>query len=106
MPVYDYKCNSCDEHFEAKLAMKEVGEKKVPCPGCGVKDTQRVIGAVSFNITRPLLSHARRAGLREDFYEKAVEDRKEKKRSSGDDSPPANEAVVNQALNEIVTRGL
>lgn len=49
MPVYCYKCNSCEKPFELALPLKEC---RVPqkCPECDSADTQKVITRVNFNL--------------------------------------------------------
>lgn len=34
MPVYTYRCQDCQNRFEARLSYDEYGEKKVHCPEC------------------------------------------------------------------------
>ena len=52
MPFYDFKCNSCEKEFNVLAQLREMEEKKIPCPVCGSRDLTRVwrqanIGVVS-----------------------------------------------------------
>ena len=52
MPFYDFRCNNCDKEFNVLAQLREMEEKKIPCPGCGSHDLTRVwrqanIGVVS-----------------------------------------------------------
>ncbi len=52
MPFYDFRCNNCEKEFNVLAQLREMEEKKIPCPGCGSRDLTRVwrqanIGVVS-----------------------------------------------------------
>lgn len=34
MPVYDYKCEKCNESFSLVMSIKEKETKKIKCPKC------------------------------------------------------------------------
>ena len=40
MPLYDFACRSCGEHFEARAAMDGPGPA---CPACGAPEPERLI---------------------------------------------------------------
>jgi putative FmdB family regulatory protein len=40
MPLYDFACRQCGNHFEARTASDELGP---PCPACGAADPERLI---------------------------------------------------------------
>jgi putative FmdB family regulatory protein len=42
MPIYEYTCKSCDNHFE-KLVRSMNSEEKIACPACGSKQTARAM---------------------------------------------------------------
>ena len=46
MPLFDFKCESCDEVFETIAKRDEIPE----CPKCGNKETQKQISAGSFSL--------------------------------------------------------
>jgi len=39
MPIYEYKCDECDQVFEEIV----FGDKSVPCPKCGSGKTEKLI---------------------------------------------------------------
>ena len=41
MPLYDFRCPSCDERFEERVPASETP----PCPACGAAGTERVLSA-------------------------------------------------------------
>jgi len=44
MPMYEYKCNDCDNRYE-ELVMKS--GQKVPCPQCGSENTCKLVSTFS-----------------------------------------------------------
>ena len=42
MPLYEYRCTSCDEEFEEIVKMNTPAET-VPCPKCGRHQSERKI---------------------------------------------------------------
>ena len=42
MPIYEYACQACDNHFE-KLVRSMSSSEKVDCPRCGSKETARTL---------------------------------------------------------------
>jgi putative FmdB family regulatory protein len=44
MPVYEYVCNKCSEHFD-KLVRSMSSKEAVPCPKCGCKRTERAMSS-------------------------------------------------------------
>ncbi len=45
MPIYEYRCNECQQTFEEW--QKDFTERQVPCPVCGAK-AERLISSSSF----------------------------------------------------------
>lgn len=43
MPLYDYKCNACDEVYEKTVKIAEMNDPQ-ECPYCGSMDSQKFIG--------------------------------------------------------------
>ena len=41
MPIYEYRCKSCDERFEMIRPVSEAG-KRVGCPECGAKGAEKL----------------------------------------------------------------
>ena len=46
MPIYEYRCDKCNNSFEKLVFAGE--EEDVKCPECGNRDVKRVISAFSF----------------------------------------------------------
>lgn len=44
MPIYEYKCNSCDKEFEALV----MGGSAPECPECDSNDLTRLMSACGF----------------------------------------------------------
>ncbi len=45
MPIYEYRCDSCDKIFE-KLVFRE--DEEISCPNCGDTRVQRVLSVCGF----------------------------------------------------------
>jgi putative FmdB family regulatory protein len=43
MPLYSYKCRTCDKDFELLVRSSEVPA----CPTCGAEDLQRLVSSVA-----------------------------------------------------------
>ena len=39
MPLYDFRCRSCEARFEARVP----ADGQAPCPECGAEDTERLL---------------------------------------------------------------
>ncbi len=46
MPIYEFYCEGCKTSFEHMTSMS-ARDKKVPCPNCGSKKTDRKLSSVS-----------------------------------------------------------
>jgi putative FmdB family regulatory protein len=46
MPVYEYRCGSCQQRVGIFQTYAEYGKKKVACPNCGSKQLTRLISRV------------------------------------------------------------
>jgi len=51
MPVYEFKCNACDETFEIISSLAERDDKAV-CPACGSREVKPVFSSVSLGGSR------------------------------------------------------
>ena len=49
MPIYDYKCTSCEATYEVFHKVREVSEDIV-CPSCGSTEHTRLISAPSVQV--------------------------------------------------------
>jgi len=49
MPIYEYKCQQCDEHIE--LLQKISDKPATDCPNCGASSLQKQISNTSFRLT-------------------------------------------------------
>ncbi len=45
MPIYEYKCNDCDEKFEVFTFSH--GDEDIICSECGSENTERVLSSFS-----------------------------------------------------------
>jgi len=50
MPIYEYKCNSCDNLFEILTTSSATGEK-VTCDKCAGEDVTKMLSAGSFKLS-------------------------------------------------------
>lgn len=41
MPIYEYRCKSCDQTFETLRGMRD--DSPAACPGCGGAETMRLL---------------------------------------------------------------
>ncbi|MCG6911098.1 MAG: zinc ribbon domain-containing protein [Deltaproteobacteria bacterium] len=46
MPIYEYKCESCDSCFEKLVFSSD--EKEIVCPCCGGVKTKKLLSAGTF----------------------------------------------------------
>ncbi len=46
MPLYEYKCKSCQNEFEALVSISKA-DKNQKCPKCGKEDTEKLVSAFS-----------------------------------------------------------
>ena len=46
MPIYEYRCRSCEKVFEALRPMGDDG-KKVECPKCGTLSPEKIFSVFS-----------------------------------------------------------
>jgi len=50
MPLYDYKCKSCEHEFSQWLKSQENKlPESMPCPQCGESEVQQVLGATAMS---------------------------------------------------------
>ncbi len=49
MPIYEYKCNNCDNQFEILTTSVSDG-KAIPCDKCGSVDLTKLLSAGSFKL--------------------------------------------------------
>ncbi len=78
MPLYDFRCERCDEHYEANALVSG----SVPCPRCGSEEVRRVFSAFAGPYTvRPRGLAARRADATRAVKEEQRLERKEQRRA-------------------------
>ncbi len=51
MPVYEYKCTKCGEHFEI-VSSHATRDEKAVCSACGGRDVTQVFGGFKVGISR------------------------------------------------------
>ncbi len=45
MPIYEFKCNKCNQKFEQRLGFS-YNKKSLKCPKCGAEDPDRVFSPI------------------------------------------------------------
>jgi putative FmdB family regulatory protein len=50
MPIYEYRCRTCHEEFQA-LIMKAGEQETLTCPACGGRDMSRLISRVAYHVS-------------------------------------------------------
>ena len=79
MPIYEYRCQECQQSFEEW--QKDFSEHQVPCPVCGGK-AERLISSTSFVL--------KGGGWYSDLYSKPSDSKTESASTeTGTDSAPA-----------------
>lgn len=49
MPLYDFRCQECEQIYEVWLSLKEKEEGLIkPCPQCGSEQTQQIFSSVGY----------------------------------------------------------
>ena len=48
MPIYEYRCHSCNKQFQS-LIMKVEEEEALICPECGGSDLKKLISRVAYH---------------------------------------------------------
>jgi putative FmdB family regulatory protein len=59
MPVYDYRCTSCNSNYDVLHKGKELQENIV-CPKCGSKEYKKLMSVSSINMNGSRTSSGRR----------------------------------------------
>ena len=49
MPIYEFKCNKCNDVFEL-LMMKSDDDNIAKCPGCGSEEFERIMSSTNYAI--------------------------------------------------------
>jgi putative FmdB family regulatory protein len=55
MPIYEFKCVTCGQHFELLSSLADRDEQAV-CPSCGGRDVSQVLGGFTVGISRTKLN--------------------------------------------------
>ena len=50
MPIYEFKCQKCEEFFEL-LVMSKNDQEELKCPKCGAQAFERVMSKTNFNVS-------------------------------------------------------
>ncbi|MCF8081960.1 MAG: zinc ribbon domain-containing protein [Deltaproteobacteria bacterium] len=50
MPIYEYKCHTCKEEFQA-LIMNSEEQEALTCPACGGREMSRLISRVAYHVS-------------------------------------------------------
>ncbi len=77
MPLYDFRCPSCGEQFEARAGVEE----RPDCPKCGAPGAERVLSGFAGPFTVGLRgSAARRSNAQRQAREEQRRERREKRK--------------------------
>ena len=47
MPIYEFKCTRCQEHFDK---LQRMDDPNPPCPACGCEHTNKLISACNHEL--------------------------------------------------------
>jgi putative FmdB family regulatory protein len=75
MPLYDFRCRTCDERFEARVPYGELP----PCPACGSEETERSLSPFAGPFT---VAPRGTAARRSDATRKAREEQRQERRAN------------------------
>jgi len=50
MPIYEYRCKSCDTRFEALRSRAQADTQPAPCPECQSAATMRLLSVFSAHV--------------------------------------------------------
>ena len=76
MPIYEYKCRSCQNEFEALILPKATGAPE--CPACHSQDLEQLLSAFSVNSTEQSQARwksARKKYVRTELRDKQIAER-------------------------------
>ena len=48
MPIFEFKCNKCEEFFEVIVMGSDDNDKELNCPKCKCHEIQRVVSATNY----------------------------------------------------------
>ncbi len=43
MPIYDYRCDACGNHFSALVASSNTPEEEIACPSCKERQAEKLL---------------------------------------------------------------
>ncbi|HET9073795.1 MAG TPA: zinc ribbon domain-containing protein [Solirubrobacteraceae bacterium] len=80
MPLYDFSCRACGEHYEGRAAMDGPGPA---CPACGAPEPERLISGFATSRSPGLRgAAAARSNANRRAREEQRAERKERRRSA------------------------
>ncbi len=50
MPIFEFKCQKCEEYFELLVMNKDDESKELKCPKCGAQSFERIMSSTNFNM--------------------------------------------------------
>lgn len=50
MPIYEFKCQKCEEFFELLVLNKDNQDEEIKCPKCGAQSFERIMSSTNFNM--------------------------------------------------------
>ncbi len=54
MPIYEFKCQKCEEFFELLIMNKENENNEIKCPACKAQSFERIMSSTNFNMSGSL----------------------------------------------------
>jgi putative FmdB family regulatory protein len=85
MPLYDFRCQSCQARFESRTRSDELA----PCPQCGSGETERLLSPFAGPFTvAPRGIAARRSNDSRRIREEQRLERRELRRAQRGETPP------------------
>ncbi len=50
MPIFEFKCQKCEEYFELLVMNKEDENEELKCPKCGEQSFERIMSSTNFSM--------------------------------------------------------
>lgn len=63
MPIYEFKCQKCEEYFELLVMKKENEDEEMKCPKCGAQSFERIMSTTNFSVNGSACSSSGENGL-------------------------------------------
>lgn len=50
MPIFEFKCQKCEEYFELLVMKKDDENEELKCPKCGEQSFERIMSSTNFSM--------------------------------------------------------